>query len=63
MILIKRLDTPTSDNESCNKRALYQFTDAKEDEKGEYKTITIGYSCEHCVEEVNKMLKETYHGN
>ena len=30
MILIKRLDTPTCDNKSCNKRALYQFTDAKE---------------------------------
>ena len=44
----------------CFKRALYEFTDDKEDEKGEYKTITIGYSCEHHVEEVNKMLKEIY---
>jgi hypothetical protein len=34
-----------------------------EDEKGEYRTITVGYSCEHHIEEVNKLLKEIYYGD
>jgi hypothetical protein len=49
---------------------MYEFTDIKNMapegslEASEYqKTITIGYSCEHHVEEVNKLLKEIYYGN
>jgi len=60
MIQVNKVVPDVCKHESCFKRALYEFTDDKEDEKGEYKTITIGYSCEHHVEEVNKMLKEIY---
>jgi len=50
-------------HESCCKEANYEFTDAQEDEKGEYKTITIGHACNNHVVEVNKMLKEIYYGD
>ena len=52
---------------SCTRVAVYEFTDAEvevkiSDEDGmsatSVETVTIGYSCEHHVEEVNKMLKE-----
>ena len=51
----------------CTRVAVYEFTDAAvevkiSDEDGSsatsVETVTIGYSCEHHVEEVNKMLKE-----
>ena len=48
-------------HESCCKEANYEFTDAMEDEKGEYRTITIGHSCGNHVVEVNDMLMEIYH--
>ena len=60
MIQVNKIIPDICKHEPCFKRALYEFTDDKEDEKGEYKTITIAYSCEHHVEEVNKMLKEIY---
>tara|TARA_R110000850_G_scaffold24247_4_gene71150 strand:- start:1084 stop:1293 length:210 start_codon:yes stop_codon:yes gene_type:complete len=43
--------------ESCLRKADYEFTNDMEDEKGEYKTITIGYSCKNHVKEINKILK------
>jgi hypothetical protein len=46
---------------SCLKEANYEFTDAMEDEKGEYKTTVIGHSCGNHVMEVNDMLMEIYH--
>ena len=54
---------------SCTRVAVYEFTDAEvevkiSDENGmsatSVETGTIGYSCEHHVEEVNEMLKEIY---
>jgi len=63
MINVAKLYPDICKHDSCLKKALYEFTDDKEDEKGEYMTITIGYSCEHHVEEVNKLLKEIYYGN
>ena len=55
---------------NCFKPAVYEFTDVKNTipngslESGEHKkTITLGHSCEHHVEEVNKMLKEIHNGN
>ena len=47
-------------HESCLQKADYEFTDNREDEKGEYKTMTIGYACGNHVTEVHKMLKEIY---
>tara|TARA_Y100000034_G_C6793565_1_gene355456 strand:+ start:154 stop:366 length:213 start_codon:yes stop_codon:yes gene_type:complete len=44
----------------CLREAKYEFTDADEDEKGEYKTIVIGHSCENHVEDVNKMLTKLH---
>jgi hypothetical protein len=53
----------------CFNRAVYKFTDAEvevniSDKDGasatSVETITIGYACEHHVEEVSKMLKEIY---
>ena len=53
----------------CTRIAVYEFTDAEvevkiSDEDGmsatSVETVTIGYSCEHHVEEVNKILKEVY---
>ena len=54
---------------SCTRVAVYEFTDDEvevkiSDENGmsatSVETVTIGYSCEHHVEEVNKILKEVY---
>ena len=47
----------------CRKIAIYEFNDVKktkpEGSVAEHvETIILGYSCEHHVEEVNKMLKE-----
>jgi hypothetical protein len=58
----------------CLKRAVYEFTDLSNDGKltigvsgddgnhmsVETSHVTIGYSCEHHVEEVNKLLKDIY---
>tara|TARA_R100000656_G_scaffold47504_1_gene38466 strand:+ start:78 stop:299 length:222 start_codon:yes stop_codon:yes gene_type:complete len=53
----------------CTRVAVYEFTDAEvevkiSDEDGmsatSVETVIIGYSCEHHVEEVNKILKEVY---
>ena len=53
----------------CTRIAVYEFTDAEVevkivDENGasatSVETVIIGYSCEHHVEEVNKILKEIY---
>ena len=63
MININKLYPDICKHGSCLNRALYELTDDKEDEKGEYKTITIGYSCEHHVVEVNNLLKEIYYGD
>ena len=68
---IKKIETPSCYKKDCNKRALYKFTDAKpievnisySDESettSSYEVVILGYSCEHCVEDVNKMLKESY---
>lgn len=46
---------------SCLATADYEFTDAQEDEKGEYKTIVIGHACGNHVVEVNDMLMEIHH--
>tara|TARA_R110000824_G_scaffold368282_1_gene557575 strand:- start:218 stop:427 length:210 start_codon:yes stop_codon:yes gene_type:complete len=55
---------------SCTEIAVYEFNDVKDTipegslESGEQKeTITLGYSCDEHVEEVNKMLKEIHNGN
>ena len=54
---------------SCTRVAVYEFTDAEvevkiSDEDGmsatSVETVIIGYSCEHHVEEVNKILKEVH---
>ena len=63
MIQINKLIPYICKHQSCLKKALYEFTNDMEDEKGEYKTIIIGYSCENHVEEVSKLLKEIYNGN
>ena len=72
MIRINKLIPDICKHESCLKRALYEFTDLSnngkltinaESDNGmfiEQSTVTIGYSCEHHVEEVNKMLKDIY---
>ena len=68
---VKRINTPSCDKKDCNKTALYKFTDARPIEvnisysnesetTSSYEVVTLGYSCEHCVEDVNKMLKESY---
>ena len=70
MIKVIKLYANICKHQSCLNRAMYEFTDIKNMapegslEASEYqKTITIGYSCEHHVEEVNKLLKEIYYGN
>ena len=65
MIQINKLIPDICKHESCFKRALYEFTKEKEDEyiHNPGITITIGYSCENHVEEVNKLLKEIYNGD
>ena len=73
MINIEKVEIHKCFNKPCDKRALYQFTDAKEVEvnisyangdedttQSSYETVTLGYSCEHSVEEVNKTLKKLY---
>ena len=75
MIQINKVVPDICKHESCLKRALYEFTDlsnvgtltinaSSEDDNNMFikqSTVTIGYSCEHHVEEVNKMLKNIYH--
>ena len=70
MINVNKLYPDMCKHSSCLNRAMYEFTNTKDIELGgsleanEYKkTITIGYSCEDHVEEVNKLLKEIYYGN
>tara|TARA_R110000744_G_scaffold87443_10_gene170717 strand:+ start:2670 stop:2861 length:192 start_codon:yes stop_codon:yes gene_type:complete len=63
MIKVNKLNPWPCKQKNCFKPAIYEFTNDMEDEKGEYKTITIGHSCENHVEEVNKMLKEIYNGD
>ena len=69
MIKVNRLTPWPCKQHNCFKPALYEFTDAEvevkiSDEDGmsatSVETVTIGYSCEHHVEEVNKILKEVY---
>ena len=72
MIQVNKLIPDICKHESCLKRAVYEFTDLSNDGKltiglsgddgvsVEQSTVTIGYSCEHHVEEVNKMLKDIY---
>ena len=67
MIKVIKLYANICKHQSCLNRAMYEFINVKDIELGgsleanEYKkTITIGYSCEHHVEEVNKVLKEIY---
>ena len=70
MINIDRLYPNICKHFSCLDRAMYEFTDVVDttpegslDSSEVKKTITLGYSCEHHVEEVNKMLKEIHYGN
>ena len=70
MINVIKLHPDICKHQSCLKQAMYKFTHIKNMdpagclESNEYqKSITIGYSCEHHVEEVNKLLKEIYYGN
>ncbi len=63
MIYINKLYPDTCKHQSCLSRAIYEFKNDMEDKKGEYRTITVGYSCEHHIEEVNKLLKEIYYGD
>ena len=70
MINVNKLYPDMCKHSSCLNRAMYEFTNTKDIELGgsleanEYKkTITNGYSCEHHVVEVNKLLKEIYYGN
>ena len=72
MIQVNKLIPDICKHGPCLKRAVYEFTDLSNDGKLtinasgddgvfiEQSTVTIGYSCEHHVEEVNKMLKEIY---
>ena len=75
MIEINKLIPDICKHESCLKRAVYEFTNfgsnggtltisaSNEDDNNVFikqSTVTIGYSCEHHVEEVNKMLTEIY---
>ena len=72
MIQVNTLIPDICKHGPCLKRAVYEFTDLSNNGKLtinasgddgvfiEQSTVTIGYSCEHHVEEVNKMLKEIY---
>jgi len=74
MIQINKVVPDICKHESCLKRALYEFTDSSnvgtltinassEDDNNMFvkqSKVTIGYSCEHHVEEVNKLLKSIY---
>ena len=66
---ITKILSPLCRIKPCTRGAVYEFTDAEvevkiSDEDGmsatSVETVTIGYSCEHHVEEVNKILKEVY---
>ena len=66
---ITKILSPLCRINPCTRVAVYEFTDAEvevkiSDEDGmsatSVETVTIGYSCEHHVEEVNKILKEVY---
>ena len=68
-IEITKILYPLCKIKPCTRIAVYEFTDAEvevniSDKDGSsatsVETITIGYSCEHHVEEVNKILKEIY---
>ena len=60
MIKVNKIYPETCKLYSCLARADYEFTNAQEDEKGEYKTITIGHACNNHVVEVNKMLQDIH---
>ena len=47
---------------SCIRVAVYEFTDIKnyDSTNEEPKTITLGYSCEKHVDEVDNLLREMY---
>ena len=66
---ITKILSPLCRIKPCTRVAVYEFTDAEvevkiSDEDGmsatSVETVIIGYSCEHHVEEVNKILKEVY---
>jgi len=73
-LIIYRIVPNVCRYESCFKIAFYRFTkssrvgnltiDASSNSDGHMfindSTITIGYSCEHHVEEVNKLLKNIH---
>jgi len=63
MIDIEKLLPYLCKYDSCLQKADYEFTDAKEDEKGKCETIVIGHACGNHVTEVHKLLKEIYYGN
>ena len=60
MIKVNKIYPETCKLYSCLARADYEYTNAQEDEKGEYKTMTIGHACNNHVVEVNKMLQDIY---
>ena len=60
MIKVNKIYPETCKLYSCLARADYEFTNDQEDEKGEYKTITIGHACNNHVVEVNKMLQDIH---
>ena len=60
MIQVNKIYPETCKLYSCLARADYEFTNAQEDEKGEYKTMTIGHACNNHVVEVNKMLQDIH---
>ena len=66
---ITKILSPLCRIKPCTRVAVYEFTDAEvevkiSDEDGmsatSVETVTIGYSCEHHVEEVAKILEEAY---
>ena len=70
MIKVIKLHANICKHQSCLNRAMYEFTDIKNMapegslEASEYqKTITLGYSCEKHVDEVDNLLKEMYDGD
>ena len=74
MIQINKLIPDICKHEPCFKKAMYEFTNfsnsgtltinaSSEDDNNVFikqSTVTIGYSCEHHVEEVSKLLKDIY---
>ena len=66
MIKVKKISTWPCKQAACFKPAVYRFTDIeKKTPKGSIaehiSTVTLGHSCEHHVEEVNKLLKEIHY--